>query len=65
MPFLLFCITKKKISSNNEQHLIFHRGNDVSTFFVLGKQPFGQFPPGWDVGLEVRIIYTTLAIIKI
>jgi FK506-binding protein 2 len=28
------------------------RGNDVSTFFVLGKQPFGQFPPGWDVGLE-------------
>lgn len=28
------------------------RGNDVSIFFVLGKQPFGQFPPGWDVGLE-------------
>jgi len=28
------------------------RGNDVSTFFVLGKQPFGQFPPGWDVGLD-------------
>ena len=28
------------------------RGNDVSLFFVLGKQPFGQFPPGWDVGLE-------------
>ena len=28
------------------------RGNDVSVFFVLGKQPFGQFPPGWDVGLE-------------
>jgi FK506-binding protein 2 len=27
------------------------RGNDVSIFFVLGKQPFGQFPPGWDVGL--------------
>jgi FK506-binding protein 2 len=27
------------------------RGNDVSVFFVLGKQPFGQFPPGWDVGL--------------
>jgi sulfur carrier protein ThiS len=22
------------------------RGNDVSLFFVLGKQPFGQFPPG-------------------
>jgi FKBP-type peptidyl-prolyl cis-trans isomerase len=20
-------------------------------YFVLGKQPFGQFPPGWDVGL--------------
>ena len=28
------------------------RGDDVSLFFVLGKQPFGQFPPGWDVGLE-------------
>lgn len=27
------------------------RANDVSLFFVLGKQPFGQFPPGWDVGL--------------
>ena len=27
------------------------RGNDVSISFVLGKQPFGQFPPGWDVGL--------------
>lgn len=28
------------------------RGNDISVFFVLGKQPFGQFPPGWDVGLD-------------
>jgi len=28
------------------------RGNDVSLFFVLGKQPFGQFPPSWDIGLE-------------
>jgi len=28
------------------------RGNDVSIFFVLGQQNFGQFPPGWDVGLE-------------
>ena len=28
------------------------RGNDISVFLVLGKQPFGQFPPGWDVGLE-------------
>jgi FKBP-type peptidyl-prolyl cis-trans isomerase len=28
------------------------RGNDVSLYFVLGKQPFGQFPPGWDVGLQ-------------
>lgn len=28
------------------------RGNDLSVFFVLGKQPFGQFPPGWDVGLD-------------
>jgi len=27
------------------------RGNDISIFLVLGKQPFGQFPPGWDVGL--------------
>lgn len=27
------------------------RGDDVTMFFVLGKQPFGQFPPGWDVGL--------------
>ena len=27
------------------------RGDDVSLFFVLGKQPFGQFPPSWDVGL--------------
>uniref|UniRef100_A0A7S2EWK0 peptidylprolyl isomerase n=1 Tax=Trieres chinensis TaxID=1514140 RepID=A0A7S2EWK0_TRICV len=28
------------------------RGNDVTVFLVLGKQPFGQFPPGWDAGLE-------------
>jgi len=28
------------------------RGNDVTLFFVLKKQPFGQFPPGFDVGLE-------------
>lgn len=28
------------------------RGNDVSVYFVVGKQPFGQFPPGWDVGIE-------------
>lgn len=28
------------------------RANDISIFFVLGKQPFGQFPPGWDVGLQ-------------
>lgn len=28
------------------------RGNDVSIFFVLGKQPFGQFPPSFDVGLR-------------
>jgi FKBP-type peptidyl-prolyl cis-trans isomerase len=27
------------------------RGDDVTLFFVLGKQPFGQFPPGWDTGL--------------
>jgi FK506-binding protein 2 len=28
------------------------RGNDVSIFFVLSKQPFGQFPSAWDVGLD-------------
>ena len=28
------------------------RGNDISLYFVLGKQPFGQFPPGWDVGMD-------------
>lgn len=28
------------------------RGGDVSLFFVLGKQPSGQFPPGWDIGLQ-------------
>lgn len=28
------------------------RGNDVSIYFVLGKQPFGQFPPAFDVGLS-------------
>jgi hypothetical protein len=28
------------------------RGNDVSLYFVLKKQAFGQFPPGFDVGLE-------------
>ena len=28
------------------------RGDDVSLYFVLGKQPFGQFPPGWDVGMQ-------------
>jgi FK506-binding protein 2 len=27
------------------------RGNDISLFFVLGKQPLGQFPPSWDIGL--------------
>ncbi|CAM9654311.1 unnamed protein product, partial [Phaeothamnion confervicola] len=27
------------------------RGGDTSLYFVLGKQPTGQFPPGWDVGL--------------
>lgn len=24
------------------------RGGDTTLFFVLGKQPKGQFPPGWD-----------------
>jgi FK506-binding protein 2 len=38
------------------------RGGDPSIFFVLGDQPTGQFPPGWDLGLvgmcvgEVRTI---------
>ena len=27
------------------------RAGDISLFFVLGRQPFGQFPPSWDVGL--------------
>ena len=27
------------------------RADDVSLFFVLGKQPMGQFPPAWDTGL--------------
>ena len=27
------------------------RGNDVTLYFVLGKQLMGQFPPGWDTGL--------------
>uniref|UniRef100_A0A7S2YMB5 peptidylprolyl isomerase n=1 Tax=Entomoneis paludosa TaxID=265537 RepID=A0A7S2YMB5_9STRA len=27
------------------------RGDDVTLYFVLGKQPFGQFPPSWDTGL--------------
>jgi FK506-binding protein 2 len=27
------------------------RGNDISLFFVLGKQPIGQFPISWDIGL--------------
>jgi FK506-binding protein 2 len=38
------------IKINNEA--VPGRGNDVTIYFVLGKQPFGQFPPGWDVGLE-------------
>lgn len=32
------------------------RGDDISIFFVLGKQPFGQFPPGWDVGLDGQCV---------
>jgi FK506-binding protein 2 len=27
------------------------RGSDTTLYFVLGKQPSGQFPPSWDVGL--------------
>lgn len=27
------------------------RGGDSSLYFVLGKQPTGQFPKGWDLGL--------------
>lgn len=32
------------------------RGNDVTLYFVLGKQPVGQFPPGWDVGMVGQCI---------
>ena len=28
------------------------RGNNISVFSVLGKQPIGQFPPRWDLGLD-------------
>ena len=28
------------------------RGGDDSIYFVLGKQPKGQFPPAWDPGLQ-------------
>jgi len=27
------------------------RGGDTTIFFVLGKQPVGQFPKGWDLAL--------------
>ncbi|CAM9345970.1 unnamed protein product [Discosporangium mesarthrocarpum] len=27
------------------------RGGDTTIFFVLGRQPKGQFPPGWDLSL--------------
>mmetsp|Transcript_31377 Transcript_31377/g.42503 ORF Transcript_31377/g.42503 Transcript_31377/m.42503 type:complete len:141 (-) Transcript_31377:100-522(-) len=27
------------------------RGGDTTLYFVLGKQPSGQFPPSWDVSL--------------
>jgi len=39
------------------------RGNDVSIFFVLGKQPFGQFPPGWDVGMRYVIVIVIVVLI--
>lgn len=38
------------------------RGGDKTIYFVLGRQPKGQFPPGWDLTLqgmcvgEVRVI---------
>lgn len=38
------------------------RAGDKTIFFVLGKQPKGQFPPGWDLLLtgmcvgETRLI---------
>ena len=28
------------------------RGGDASLYFVLGKQPVGQFPPAWDAALS-------------
>jgi hypothetical protein len=27
------------------------RGGDATIYFVLGQQPFGQFPKGWDLAL--------------
>lgn len=27
------------------------RGGDTSLYFVLGQQPAGQFPKGWDIAL--------------
>jgi hypothetical protein len=41
------------------------RGNDVSLFFVQGKQPFGQFPPGWDVGINGMCVVCHLKTIYI
>mmetsp|Transcript_2468 Transcript_2468/g.2639 ORF Transcript_2468/g.2639 Transcript_2468/m.2639 type:complete len:414 (+) Transcript_2468:37-1278(+) len=32
------------------------RGGDITIFFVLNKQPFNQFPPGWNVGMESMCI---------
>ena len=40
------------VHTNTPRHLPQHRGNDTTLYFVLGKQPFGQFPPSWDVGLD-------------
>ena len=42
-------------NSGEEKEIIFDysgRGGDNSIQFVLKKQPFGQFPPALDVGLE-------------
>jgi len=40
------------------------RGNDVSLYFVLKKQPFGQFPPGFDVGLEGMCVVSLVVCIS-
>lgn len=37
--------------SVNGKGAVAGRGGDTTLYFVLGKQPAGQFPPSWDVSL--------------